>query len=276
MRIKVIVPFPLDEEAIARRAAQLSPTMLGPDVTVDYVPVRNSGVLADSAYDNLLIELFVVEAGIGAEADGYDAVCVDTASDSGVAALRSRLSIPVIGPGQVAAHTASLLGRRFSIVSTFERWADNCRKNLVTYEMSHKVASIRSLSSETPDVSRLLTDKPEVIDALAALAHSAVVDDGADAIVLASTTMHQAASTLADRLPVPVIDPGPWSVRLAADLVLLGVSHSRPAHPAPARHQDELLFALPSVPGFEPAAVAVHGSAAHPRGSLGDGEAPDR
>lgn len=261
MRIKVIVPFPLDEEAIARRGAQLTPTMLGDGVTVDYVSVRNSGVLADSAYDNMLIELFVVEAGLNAEAEGYDAVCVDTASDSGVAVLRSRLSIPVVGPGQAAAHIASLLGRRFSIVSTFERWADNCRKNLVTYELSHKVASIRSLTFESPDVSKLLTDKPDVIDALATLAHSAVVDDGADVIVLASTTMHQAASTLAERLPIPVIDPGPWSVRLAADLVLLGVSHSRAAHPAPARQQDELLFALPGVPDFVPTAVTVHGSA---------------
>lgn len=262
MRIKVIVPFPLGEEAIARRAAQLSPTMLGPGVTVDYVPVRNSGVLADSAYDNMLIELFVVEAGVTAEAEGYDAVCIDTASDSGVAVLRSRLSIPVIGPGQVAAHIGSLLGRRFSIVSTFERWADNCRKNLVTYEMSHKVASIRSLSSESPDVSRLLTDKPEVIEELAALAHSAVVDDGAEAIVLASTTMHQAAATLADRLPVPVVDPGPWSVRLAADMVLLGVTHSRAAHPLPGRLQDEILFALPGAPDFVPVPVTVSGSAA--------------
>lgn len=100
----------------------------------------------------------MVEAGIGAEAEGYDAVCIDTASDSVVAVFRSRLSIPASVPGQVAAHVASLRGRRFSIVSTFERWADNCRKNLVTYAMSHKVASIRSLSSETPD--RIECDRP--------------------------------------------------------------------------------------------------------------------
>ena len=39
------------------------------------------------------------EAGVTAQEDGYDAVCIDTMSDSGVNALRSMLDIPVIGPG---------------------------------------------------------------------------------------------------------------------------------------------------------------------------------
>lgn len=246
MRIKVIVPFPLGEEDVRRRAAQLSAHVVGVDCEVDYVPVRNSGSLADSAYDNLLIDLFVLEAGVEAEAEGYDAVCIDTASDSGMNALRSRLSIPVVGPGLVAAHVAGMLGRRFSIVSTFDRWADNCRKNLVNYELMHKVASIRSLTNATPDVAKLLSDKPEVIEALVELAESAIEVDGADVIVLASTTMHQAAAILAARLPVPVVDPGPWSVRIAADLVLLGATHSRLAYPAPAILRDDLLHALPS------------------------------
>ena len=32
--------------------------------------------------------------------EGYSAVVIDTVSDSGLRALRSRLSIPVLGPGR--------------------------------------------------------------------------------------------------------------------------------------------------------------------------------
>lgn len=225
--IKVIVPFPLPAEAVRRRAAQLSPGVLGENVTVTYEPVRASGKLADSAYDNFLIEWGVVEAGLSAGDEGYDAVCIDTASDSGLAVLRSRLDIPVVGPGEVAMHVAAMLGRSFSIISTFERWAGNCRKNAVTYGMTSALASTRSLSDAPPDVEKLLTDKPEVIDALCELAQRAIDEDGADTVVLASTTMHQAVPVLRERLSVPVVDPGPWSVRLAVDMVTLGVTHSR-------------------------------------------------
>ena len=51
----------------------------------------------------------VFEAGLKAEEEGYDAVCIDTVSDSGMYALRSKLSIPVINPGQVAYKLCELL-----------------------------------------------------------------------------------------------------------------------------------------------------------------------
>ncbi|WP_232715759.1 aspartate/glutamate racemase family protein [Gordonia metallireducens] len=256
--IKVIVPFPLPADAVRRRADQLSPGMLGENVTVTYVPVRASGKLADSAYDNFLIEWGVIEAGLSAQDEGYDAVCIDTASDSGLAVLRSRLDIPVVGPGEVAMHVAGLLGRRFSIISTFERWAHNCRKNAVTYGMTQALASTRSLSDAAPDVERLLTDKPDVIDALCVLAERAVAEDGADTIVLASTTMHQVVPVLRDRLTVPVVDPGPWSVRLAVDMVTLGVTHSRRAYPAPGALDDAMIRRLPGeAPGAAGSATVV-------------------
>ena len=45
----------------------------------------------------VLADLSIVDAGRNAEAEGYAAVCIDTIIDSGVNALRSMLSIPVIG-----------------------------------------------------------------------------------------------------------------------------------------------------------------------------------
>ena len=94
MRIKYIIPFPFDEEGIANRAAQIPQEVLGPGTEVECVPVRHSGTLLDSHYEALVFDMYIVEAGLRAEDEGYDAVIMDTVSDSGLAALRSRLSIP--------------------------------------------------------------------------------------------------------------------------------------------------------------------------------------
>ncbi len=51
--------------------------------------------------------------------------------------------------------------------------------------------------------------------------------------------MHQAHGYLAARLPVPVINPGPLTYKLAEAALGLGLAHSRKAYPAsPAPKHD--------------------------------------
>ena len=129
MRIKYIVPFPFDDEGIARRAEQLPETLRTPGVDYDFVPVRNSIHNADSAYELLILDAYIAEAGLRSEDEGYDAVVMDTVSDSGLGALRSRLSIPVLGPGLVQQHVAAMLGKRFSILTMWRRWISMYEKD---------------------------------------------------------------------------------------------------------------------------------------------------
>ena len=52
-------------------------------------------------------------------------------------------------------------------------------------------------------------------------------------ICLGSTTMHQAAEFLAGELPVPVINPGPLTYKLAETFLALGLKQGRAAYPEP-------------------------------------------
>ena len=99
-RVLVIVPFPLDDDGVANRKAQLDSVQLGPGITFDYKPVKAAPAFYDSHHDYVLADISIFEAGLSAEKDGYDAVCIDTMSDSGMNALRSVLDIPVISPGR--------------------------------------------------------------------------------------------------------------------------------------------------------------------------------
>ena len=155
MRIKYIIPFPLDADGVARRAEQVPWDALGPNTQVECVPVRNSGTLADSHYEALVLEMYVTEAGLRAEDEGFDAVVMDTSSDSGLSALRSRLTIPVIGPGIVGYVIAMLLGRRFSVITMWDRWRYVHEKNFDSYPLWDRVASIRSIDA-APKLARRL------------------------------------------------------------------------------------------------------------------------
>jgi allantoin racemase len=244
VRIKYIVPFPFDDEGIAARAAQIPQGLLRDDVQVDFVAVRNSCFLLDSYYEAALFDVYIAEAGLQSEEEGYDAVVMDTVSDSGLQILRSRLSIPVIGPGQVAFHLAGLLGQRFSVVTMMDAWRHFYRKLLKDYAMESVCASIRTVGI-TPDVEALFEGKEEeMFRTLTAEAERAIEEDRADVIVLGSTTMHQAAEYMAEHLPVPVINPGPAAVAVAESVVRLKLSHSKKAFASPGTIQDEKFFAM--------------------------------
>jgi Asp/Glu/hydantoin racemase len=244
MRIKFIVPFPFDEAGIAARAAQIPRELLGPDTEIECVPVRQSATLVDCYYEALIFDMYITEAGLRAEEEGYDAVIMDTVSDSGLYALRSRLSIPVIGPGLVSYAVATMLGKRFSIVTMWDKWRHLYEKNLDTYHLWDKCASIRAVNIP-PDVEALFAGKEEEMFVKLTLeAQRAIDEDGADVILLGSTTMHQAGDYMSEHLPAPVINPGPVAIKLTESLVELGLTHSKVAFPSPSSIIDDRFFSL--------------------------------
>jgi allantoin racemase len=244
VKIKYIIPFPLDAAGVRRRAAQIPTNALGRETVVECVPVRNSGTLADSHYEALVLDMYVTEAGLRAEAEGYDAVVMDTSSDSGMLALRSRLSIPVVGPGIVGYYVALMLGKRFSVITMWDRWRYVHEKNFDLYALRDKVASVRSIDVQ-PDPDRLFAGKEaEMFAKLLEAGTSAIEQDGADVLVLGSTTMHEAGEYMAKHLPAPIVNPGPVAVKLAEAMVDLGLSHSKLAFPSPTALIDDRFFSL--------------------------------
>lgn len=243
-RVLVIVPFPMSEDNLGRRKAQLDAVRLGEGIDFEFRPVRVAPANYVSQQDSVLADIGILEAGIDAEREGFDAVCIDTMSDSGMAALRSVLDIPVIGPGRHAMLTALMLGERFSILAMWDRWRHLYAKTLAELGLAHKCASVRAAGLQ-PDNQSLLAGKEDAFfPALHEAALRCVEEDGADVIVLGSTTMHEAHAYLAARLPVPVINPGPLTYRLADTAIRLGLRHSRLAWPPPAAPALETLRAM--------------------------------
>jgi len=232
-RIKVIVPIAMDEAGVANRASQLPEDLVRPGFKPEFEAVRWGAALGDSYHDTLLMDWTVFQAGITAEAEGYAGVLIDTVSDSGLWPLRSVLSIPVVGPGEASFAAAMMLGKRFSVLTMWPQWFALYEKVLSQHGWEDRCASLRSIDTR-PDVTELLEGKEEVVFAkLKAEGLRAIEEDGADVIVLGSTTMHQSAAYLQSELPVPVINPGQVAYKTLESLIELGLSHSKKAFPPP-------------------------------------------
>ncbi|MEY4285204.1 MAG: hypothetical protein RL111_1879 [Pseudomonadota bacterium] len=243
-RVLVIVPFAMSPENLALRREQLESIDVSPHLHFEFRAVKAGPVNYASHHDFVLADAANFEAGCKAQDEGFSAVCIDTMSDSGVAALRSVLDIPVFGPGKAAMLTALMLGNRFSVLTMAKRWMPLYQKALDELGMHHKCASVRSIEVP-PDNQALLSGKQEeVFPLLEQAARKAIEEDGADVLILGSTTMHQSHAWLSSRLPVPIINPGPLSYKLVESALGLGLTQSRQAYPKPMHPRLEMLQAM--------------------------------
>ena len=247
--VLVIVPFPMSENNLAKRRAQLDAVKLGRDLRFTFRSTKAAPQNYVSEADMVLADISILEVGQSAQQEGFDAVCVDTMSDSGVAALRSVLDIPVIGPGRASMLTAMLLGSRFSVVTMWKHWFHLYEKTAGELGIRNHVASIRSIDV-APDNQALFADKEEdIFPLLLAEAKAAIAEDGAEVILLGSTTMHQAHQFLSASLDVPVINPGPLTYKLIEAMLGLGLSHSRAAYPASLAPRTEMIATMMAAAG---------------------------
>ncbi len=243
-KVLVVVPFAMSHDNLQLRQQQLQGLQFGDALQFEYRAVKAGPVNYASHHDFVLADASIFEAGCRAQAEGFCAVCVDTMSDSGVAALRSVLDIPVFGPGRAAMLCALMLGDRFSIITMASRWKPLYKKALDELGLHHKCASVRAIEV-APDNQGLLGGKEDLVfPLLEAAARLAIEVDGAEVLILGSTTMHQAHAYLQQRLPVPIINPGPLSYQIAQSMLALGLSHSRIAYPRPMHPRLDMLEAM--------------------------------
>jgi len=236
-KVLVIVPFPLDEEGVENRRAQLREAGVSDSTEFVFRPVKAGPRLFDSEHDALLGDVALTEVGIAARDEGFDAICIDSLSDSGLGAMRSVFDIPVVGPGRSAILTAMMLGEKFSFITMWEPWSHTYKKTLKSMGLESFCASVRWPTGLVPDFSKLLGGKEEEVFPKLLETSQQCIADGADVIILGSTTMHEAQEFLSQHLPVPVINPGPLSYKLAELFVSLRLTQSRLAYPNPAQPQ---------------------------------------
>jgi allantoin racemase len=161
---------------------------------------------------------------IEAERSGVDAHVIACFDDTGLDAARSAAQAPVVGIGEAAYHAASMVGLRFSVVTTLSRSIPVIQDNLTRYGLAHRCARVRA--SEVPVLS-LEKDGAAAEERIANEIEQALAADGADCIVLGCAGMADMAGRFSQRFQVPVVDGVAAGAVFAVALVMLGLKTSK-------------------------------------------------
>jgi allantoin racemase len=183
-----------------------------------------------SSYEASLSTSEDLRCAMAAEEVGYEAVIIPCGGDPGVAPLREVLKIPVIPPGSTAKHLCSLLGPRFSVITT----GKSAPRRTEVHERDGllKFVSIHPIGLTVPEVRM----KPEeAFEAMVREGKKAVERFGAASVTYGCMSMGflMVDDRLTDEIGVPAINPVKAAVKTAENLIDLCITHSKQVYPVP-------------------------------------------
>ena len=224
-RIKVVVPVSVDvwNEPVRK----LYDEWRGNETEIDVVNIRKGSASVECRYDAGWSALFTVLEAEKAEADGCDGVIVYCFGEPGLLLAKEKLTIPVVGISEASVHFASMLGKRFSVITVGpspQISAGYLEDNLERYDLVHKCVSIRVAVMEILD---LMGDPEHEEQLVLAEAKKAVEKDGADTIVLGCGSMLGMEKKITNELGVPVVVPGIAALKVCEDLIEMGLAQSK-------------------------------------------------
>ena len=134
---------------------------------------------------------------------GASAIIIGCFDDTGLTEARARSRCPVIGIGQAAYHMASMLGPRFSVVTTLAVSVPILAANIQACGLGQNVARVRA--SGVP-VLALETDAENATAQVIAEINTAVADDNVQCVVLGCAGMVHIVDTYPESNQVRLVD----------------------------------------------------------------------
>ena len=218
-----------------KRREKILRDIASPDTQIDIFglekdPEKSHLGTIQSAYEASLSTIEDLNCAIAAEKAGYQAAIIPCGGDPGVAPLREVLKIPVIPPGSTAKHFCSMLGPKFSVLTT----GRGSQKRTEIHERDGllKLVSIHPIGLSVPEVRM----KPEeAFEAMVKEGEKAVKEFGACSVTYGCMSMGflMIDDKPSDAIQVPAINPVKMAVRTAEILVNLGITHSKLSYPVP-------------------------------------------
>ncbi|HEX2152270.1 MAG TPA: aspartate/glutamate racemase family protein [Stellaceae bacterium] len=121
--------------------------------TVELRGLSEGRAIADQyRYLEYLDTAEILDNGLAAEREGYDAFLIGNIFEPGLHALRELLNIPVLGLCESSVFVACLMGTSFSIVNVNPKFERRVTENISAYGLSGRLVSIDRMEVERPAV----------------------------------------------------------------------------------------------------------------------------
>ena len=153
-----------------------------------------------------------------------DAIVIACFDDTGLDAVRTLVSVPVLGIGEAAYHAASMIASKFSVITTLSRSVPGLENNLMQYGLAQKCVRVRATNIP---VLKIEEGDPETLSKIRSEIREAIEHDSAEAIVLGCAGMTDLMADLSGEFGLPVIDGISAGITFAEALVNNGLKTSK-------------------------------------------------
>jgi allantoin racemase len=216
--MKVLIINPNSDTRMTAVIRQAAETFAVGAFQVDCLPTPGAPGFIDSYQDEVEAGPGMLELvrGHAQQFDGFLVACMD---DPNLDAVKEITDKPVVGIAEAAMKIASMIGHRFSIVSTSQASVANHQVLARKYHIEALLASVRYPEG----VAANLAEEDRFFEA----AKSAVEDDQAEVIVLGCAGLADMAKRLEARLKVPVLDGVVCGLIILSGMVKAGICTSK-------------------------------------------------
>jgi allantoin racemase len=132
---------------------------------------------------------------------GHDAYLIACFNDPGINAARELTTAPVVGIGHCAYLAASLVSRRFAVITTLRRGIPALEDSLSAHGLRDRCVGVLALERGVREQGH-----EDAVDPIVEATVRAVEELGAEAVVLACGAMASTTAAIAERVRVPVCD----------------------------------------------------------------------
>ena len=222
MRIKVINPN--TTLSMTAKIGACARAVARPGTEILAVSPAMGPASIESHYDEALAVPGLLQEIAAGERDGVDGYVIACFGDPGLKAARELARGPVVGIAEAAMHLASMVGTRFTVVTTLGRTMGQAWHLAEAYGMERFCANVRAC--ELP-VLELEEPGSHARERIIEECRRALEEDGADCIVLGCAGMADLCAHIGNVLQVPVIDGVAAGVQLVESLVSLKLRTSK-------------------------------------------------
>ncbi|MBS3787866.1 aspartate/glutamate racemase family protein [Candidatus Bipolaricaulota bacterium] len=181
-------------------------------------------ITIESAYDEAYAVPPTLELVQEANRKGQDAVILACFSDPGINAAKEISDIPVVGIEESTLHVASMLGNKFTILTTLKERVAAKENEVEECGLTSKLASVRPLEMTVAETD----EEPErAQERIFEVAKKAIEEDGAEVFALGCAGMAGYAEPVEEKLGTVVLDPSSVALKITESIVDANLNQSK-------------------------------------------------
>jgi len=216
--VRILIINPNSDPGMTRTIEEAGRAFAGGAFDVACLPTPGAPRFIDTYEDQALAAPGMAKL-LRANHEAFDAFVVACHCDPNLDLMKEIGRKPVVGIGEASMKMATMLGHRFSVLSTAARSIPNKEALIERYGLRGQMASVRA-----PEAEGLEGDLEE---RFFRAGRAAIDEDGAEVIVLGCAGLAGLDKRLQARLGVPVLDGVVCALIMASGMARYGVATSK-------------------------------------------------